>query len=441
MGIALRELVLRFADDPAWVQGMASELTAAIHRELPQLGADEELARDTYDSTASVIRLFIDSVRHGQSLTDVQPPAAAAALARELVRRGLPIDDLLRAYHIGHAKFFERWVADVRGVLDDPEDVASAVEEAAASTFAFVRALDGGLVRRWAQERDRWIRTAAAAQAETVRSLLAGDERDPATAGAEIGYDLSHSHTAFVVCDPGPTAGRVGDPGRLERAAAAVADAMRGRDRLIVPLRAGIAAGWVDGGDPTLPTGRRQSRQSFAATLVAIGLPAAGLQGFRASHRQALDALRVARLSGRHAGSVVSYATTAVAALASADLERARAFVSAELGSVAGDDDEARRLAGTLFAYLEEGLSPRATARRLGVHENTVVNRVRAVERRLGHPIKPRIAELLVAARLVPLLRSTPPPAPGAPGKSSDRPRAPADHGPVRSDDKGDPIA
>jgi PucR C-terminal helix-turn-helix domain/GGDEF-like domain len=404
MAVTLRDLVLRLSADPAWAETIASELTAAIHRELPQLRADDELARDTYASTASVVALFIDRVGRDASLTSVEPPDAAIAFARELVRRGLPLDDLLRSYHIGQARFFDRWVAEVRTILEDPADVAQAVEQAAAATFAFVRALDSGLVRRWATERERWVRTTAAAQADTVRALLAGDEQNAVVAGGTLGYNLAHVHTAFVVWEPDSPAATLSDPGRLERAATAVADALGGRGRLIVPLRGSLAAGWVDAGDSSALTGGRLPRQTIAGTLVAVGSSGAGLEGFRRSHQEALDARRVARLSGRRAGSVVSYTATAVAALASSDLDRARTFVAAELGSIAADDDEARRLAGTLLVYLEEGLSPRRTARRLGVHENTVTNRVKAIEDRLGRPVKSRMTELLVALRLAPLL-------------------------------------
>jgi DNA-binding PucR family transcriptional regulator len=64
------------------------------------------------------------------------------------------------------------------------------------------------------------------------------------------------------------------------------------------------------------------------------------------------------------------------------------------------DVDDAVRLAATLRIYLEERASWRRTAQRLGVHENTIKNRVRAAEERLGHPIDTRTAEMLVALRL-----------------------------------------
>jgi DNA-binding PucR family transcriptional regulator len=404
MAVVLRDLVLRLAGEPGWTDQIAAELTAAIHRELPQLQADEELSRGTYASTAAVVALFVDHIRRGAPLTAAEPPEAAVEFARELVRRGLPLDALLRSYHIGHATFFARWTSDVRAALADPGDVAQVVEEAAVATFAFVQALDGGLVRRWADERERWVRSTAAARAETVRALLAGEAHDAAAAERDLGYALAHAHTAFVVWEP-EAAGAPADPGGLERAASAVADALRGRDRLVVPLQGRLVAGWVDRAEAAAAAEALRGHAALAGVLVALGSPAAGIDGFRRSHEEALDARRVAGLSGRRAGAVVSYASSAVAAMASADLDRARAFVQAELGSLAGDDDESRRLAATLRAYLEEGLSPRRTARRLGVHENTVGNRLRAIEERVGHPVRPRMTELLVALRLAPLVR------------------------------------
>ena len=399
MAVSVRDLLLRFAGDPQWTRSMALELTSAIQRELPELRADEDLSRETLDSTVSVIALFVERIRSEAPVTAVEPPEAAIAFARDLVQRGLPLDRLLRSYHIGQAAFFERWSIDVRSALDDPADVAQAIQEVAGLTFAFVQALDSGLVRRWTEERERWVRSSAAVQADTVRALLAGELTDERSAAQALGYDLGHEHTAFVVWrhdGHGLT-----PPAGLDRAASAIADALHGRGRLVLPLQGNLYAGWVDGAENSVLADLRIPDGASAA----LGTRAAGLAGFRRSHRDALDARRVARLSGRARGSVVAYPQVAVAALASLDVERARDFVDATLGPLAGGDDTARRLAATLRAYLEEGMSPRRTARRLGVHENTVTNRVRTSERLIGAPPRERATELLVAFRLLALTR------------------------------------
>jgi DNA-binding PucR family transcriptional regulator len=118
-----------------------------------------------------------------------------------------------------------------------------------------------------------------------------------------------------------------------------------------------------------------------------------------------MHARRIAQLTRRRPGSVTRWTDVALAAVASADLELAQQFVASELGPLVRDDDQTARLAATLRVYLEEQMSPRRAAQRLGVHENTIANRIRAVREQLGHPIEDRACELQVALRLVALAR------------------------------------
>ena len=117
-----------------------------------------------------------------------------------------------------------------------------------------------------------------------------------------------------------------------------------------------------------------------------------------------MQAHRVAMLCGPGSGAVSTYRDLALPALASADPEHAVRFCRQELGSLLDADERSRRLRETVLIYLESSGSPRRAARRLGVHENTVVNHVHAAEEVLGHPLGERPAELIVALRLVPLV-------------------------------------
>jgi DNA-binding PucR family transcriptional regulator len=92
------------------------------------------------------------------------------------------------------------------------------------------------------------------------------------------------------------------------------------------------------------------------------------------------------------------------AALVAGDLERARRFVRAELGALAAGDDETTRLRATLKVYLEESGSRVATARRLGVHPNTVANRVQSCREVLARDLTERRVQLEVALALAQLL-------------------------------------
>ena len=94
------------------------------------------------------------------------------------------------------------------------------------------------------------------------------------------------------------------------------------------------------------------------------------------------------------------YAAVELAALCTADLEACRRFVRTNLGPLAVADDESRRLVATLRVFFAEGSNYRATARRLGIHHNTVIYRITQAEKLLGHPLSEGRVQLEVALDL-----------------------------------------
>ena len=85
-------------------------------------------------------------------------------------------------------------------------------------------------------------------------------------------------------------------------------------------------------------------------------------------------------MAGRGEGSITRYRDISLRALATANVDQARAFVACELGALAARDDTTRRLAATVRTYLDENGSRARTAKRLNVHENTVSYRLRQAE-------------------------------------------------------------
>lgn len=402
---ALRRLGAQLAADPAWMRAASREIAEAVLRELPRLRDDEELRATTFAGADSNVRQIIEILRAGADPSEAAPPPTAIEHAYEYVHRGVPVDLLLRAYQVGQARFIQVLSTAVRDAIDDPDAVAAALEEVAATTLAYINAVIGDLIKRYALERDRWVRSAAAVRAQTVRTVLAGEPIDLDTAEQRLGYTLRRAHLGFVVWSPPQSAG-IADMGALERAAAEFAGELSGSGRLIVPFGTQLIAGWVGGFDGSVPRTIPQVDVGVAPEARgAIGSPGTGIEGFGRSHREAMHARRVAELTGRRPGSVVAYRDVALTALASADLEHARDFVRRQLGALAGDDDDILRLAGTLRVYLEERSSPTRTAERLGVHANTVANRIRAAQDLLGGSIEDSVSELLVALRLAPMVR------------------------------------
>jgi hypothetical protein len=383
--------IAEFGRDPEWLRGVSSAIAEAIHDEL---GVDPDLRPTTQATAESVVRLFAEMVARDQRPEEVQPPPETAEYVREFVMRGVPLDTLVRAYHVGHATFFERWAGALRERIDDPARLATVIEEGAVWTFRYLQALTRDLIGRYADERERWVRSAASLRSETVRALLAGEDVELASASGRLRYELEREHLAFVVWADELDH----DLGALERQASEVASSLGASRPLLVPLGGRLIAGWVESSDGAAAV--------EAPALAALGEPGAGIDGFRRSHGQAMSARRVARLASAPPGTVTRFADVAITALATVDEHAAREFVAAELGDLAGDE-----LAATLRAYLENHASPRRTAGRLGVHENTVKNRVRAIEDLRGRPADQRVAETLLALRLADVLG----PLPGGP--------------------------
>lgn len=401
----MRDLIVRFTADPSWLPSASRDITDAIHAELPDVDADPELRSSTYVSVNEILRLIVELSRSNLPPDEAVLPPAAVDYAREFVRRGLPLDSLLRAYQVGHATFFRGWCEKAHAEVSDPDELVEAIELGANWTFDYIETLTGGVVLRYGEERERWVRSAAAVRGQVVDSLLRGEPVDIGASSQRLGYELNRNHQAFAVWTDGWEKGGEQAFVMLERAALEMVEALGATAPLLVPRARLCLVGWVGWrGDGKFQfESLRLDSRAVPEALAAFGSPGRGVPGFSRSHREAMYARKVAQLTRRRAGSITRYDDVALAALASADVEQARGFVANELGQLTAGDDHSRRLSGTLRVYLEENMSPLRASQRLSVHENTITNRVRAAQELLPRPIEDRWPELLVALRLIKL--------------------------------------
>jgi DNA-binding PucR family transcriptional regulator len=405
----MRELILGFTENPEWLPSVSQDITEAIHAELADVDADPELRASTYASADSVLRLIVDLARTGRPPSEAVPPPAAVDYAREFVRRGLPVDLLLRAYHIGQARFFRRWATKAHETITDPDELTEAVELGANWTFDYVDKLSDGLVQRYGEERERWVRSAAAVRSQVLDALLEGEPVDAQRASSRLGYELGRNHLAFAIWSDAPHDRGDIALAMIERAALQLVSSLGMAAPLLVPRARLCLAGWIGSRGDDHVVGLEHGQvdiRSFPTVLAAFGSPGVGVAGFARSHREAFHARRIVQLTQQRAGTVTHYDTVALAALASTEVRDAREFVRAELGQLLADDDQSVRLSATLRVYLEENMSPSRASRRLGVHEHTITNRVRAAQELLPRPIEQRACELQVALRLIRLAQS-----------------------------------
>lgn len=396
-------LVASLVADPAWFDAVVDTVTEAIHRRVPDLGGDADLQRATRESVADNLRLFGAIGERRVDPARIDLPALAVEYARRLAHRGVPLDALLRTYQTAHATVWHIWVGLVRERLDDPALVGQALAESAEAMFAFIELLSDRARDVFHEERERWTRSSAAVRAETVRALLDGGAIDLTTAGGRLRYDLRRHHVAVVAWPAGREDATQGSA-TLERALMAALTGLGTGTPLVVALEGAAAFGWVGSSaapdEPAL-LAAIAARAGHGPRL-AIGTAGRDLDGFRRSHREALHARRVAELHGGDR-AVWPYGEIAVEALASVELDGARALVRRRLGPLLAlpDRDELLR---TAHVHLEEQSRPRRAALRLDLHENTVANRVRRIERALGHPLDAHPTEILLACRLAPLV-------------------------------------
>jgi hypothetical protein len=369
------------------VDGIVEELLARSAREVQRWSAaarpellepQRRLARDS-------IQAEIRALRDGRLPSELT--AADAEFAHEAARIGAPVSSLSWGFRASHQRQWEQWFELVESHEQDPGRRREMLARGSAFFFAYTDRMVQMVTEEYARERERLLRSTEQRRFHLVRELLDGTPVD----SASLGYDLGAWHLGIVVW--GPAAGEA-----VQALAAAL-----GRRLLLVGVVEDTYWAWihfldtpgpadVDGAARLLPKGRAR---------LAFGGAHQGPTGFRQTHREARDAHRVALGSD---GEVTRYEEVALVVLAARDEEAARAFLACELRGLEGSDVRTWRLRQTLATYLACGLNAAATAHRLGVHEQTVTNRLRAIEERTGRVVLERHAELATALRLRGLL-------------------------------------
>jgi DNA-binding PucR family transcriptional regulator len=378
---------------------LAQEMADLLIASIPELGraGDEDFRAGLLLSCESNVTAIWNQLLSRAPLESIAPPAEAIAWSHELVHRGVALPALLRAYRLGHG-LAERRLEEAAGELEiEPEIRWRVLARISHHLFAYIDAVCTDLVDDYEQERAQWIRGAAAARAELVTAIVERQPVDARAAGEKLRYDVSRRHVALIVWGEPPRAGRAA--GSLESETAKLAAALGGGPVLTVPIGERVIWAWTSGdrlSDDPSSVGHRMGE----GVRAAIGSCRNGLAGMADSHDEARVARRVAELRAVRPGTVVGYRAADLTALLTADPFEAVRFAETELGDLLASTDSAALLRATVRVYLEENLSHVRAARRLGIHQNTVVYRVKRTEALLGHPIQQRRLRLEVALQL-----------------------------------------
>jgi DNA-binding PucR family transcriptional regulator len=374
---------------------LAHEMAEHLYAAVPELAAleDDEIMAELVASAEANIRQVLWLFKRGAGVDEVTLPPEAASFMRGNVRRGIPLPAELRGYRLGHAWLWDRWMRALQDRLHDPEELIAAQELSSALIFAYVDRVSDVLVEEYGTERERMMRGASHLRAETVRAILAGEPVDEETLHGRLGYDVRRRHVAMRVSST------TSEVRGLERAAREAAAAVATGDPLIVASGAASLDVWAGSYD-AVETTALEVYEPPEGIRVAFGRPARGLAGFRRSHREAVQAARIASLARDRERHVIGYGEVELVSLLASDLPRAREFVASRLGPLATAGEASQRLRDTLRAFLASGGRSLRAAKELYVHQNTVTYRVKRAEELLGRRVTDEPIELMCALML-----------------------------------------
>jgi DNA-binding PucR family transcriptional regulator len=387
------ELVSRIArgilDEPA---GLMDQVQAAVSAAADEpLRTEPTLAAEVAASTRSNVLHWAAGIARdpgGRVPANLTP--AVLGIAREAFRRGIE-QTVYTTYHAGQNAVQAYWMRTAFALSADPAVLREVLETGSESVAGFVEDMVAALSEQLRRERADLARSSHARRFEVVSLIL---ESAPITAGrasTQLGYDLRRRHTAAVLwTDP-----RHPDQAALAAVAEALGPATRARQVLTVIASSSSVWAWLATAADTAAAVIAAATGQQPAVRIAVGPAAAGADGFRRSH---FDAVATQRLMSRRPDlRVARFADVQLVALALQDEQRAREFVARTLGKLADADGELR---DTLCVYIGEQFSAARTARALYTHRNTILNRLQRAERLLPLPLAGHGLEIGVALEI-----------------------------------------
>lgn len=329
----------------------------------------------------------------------IEIPEPCLELSRSFVRRGYPLELLLRQYRRGHAELsgiLEATLGDESGL--EGEELAQARALGQAILFAYDDQLTAAVHDEFVAEEVRWAQSPAGMRAKTIEEVLAGECPDTGRASKALGYELDQYHLGVIAF--GDRDGDRIDEASLDAAIEALAVAAGAESMVTLSAGRSVTFGWLGfASDPDLSSTSIEVAVPDDVSLV-VGGPCPGLEGFSRAHEDAQATRRLAKVRADAKGRVLVWSEVASLGLLMADEGAARRFVAEQLGPLNADAPAAERLRGTLNVLFRENDSLTRTAEAMGVHSNTVAYRLRQAEELLGRSVREGRFELEAALKV-----------------------------------------
>lgn len=315
-------------------------------------------------------------------------PTILLSQARLAARNRVSLDIVLRRYFAGYTLLgdFLFRVAEESGLQGE------SLQQVSREQAALFDRLISAVTEEYARERKTRLGSAGRRRAERVERLLDGELLDVSA----IPYDFDARHLGAIAVGPG--------------AAEAVRELAGALDRRLLLIRRSERTvwAWFGGRQSTDPADveRSHARAPVQGVTLALGEPGWRLAGWRLTHRQARAALPIAL---RGSEEVARYGDVALLASMLQDDLLVTSLRELYLSPLDKERDGGEIARQTLRAYFAVGRNVSSAAGLLGVARNTVANRIRVLEEKLGRQLGSCAVELEAALRLEELREVCPP--------------------------------
>lgn len=311
------------------------------------------------------------------------------AVVRDGIRRGLEDAAIVDVYRLAQNVAWRSWMRLAFELTSDPAEMRELLEVSERSITSFLSTTISALYHEIRAERDELSRGTHAKRLETVALILDGAALPRRHAEKQLGYLLGQCHTAAVVWGDGPSVNLA----EVDRAADALLETVAGRRSLSVLASSASRWVWLPGADGSDLTGIETALDDLPGVRIAVGPTAAGIEGFRRSH---LDAITTQRTMMRLGSPqrIARFTDVELIALITADPEQAGRFIRHTLGGFESADAELQR---TVLAFLHRQCNASRTAAHLFIHRNTLLRRLARADELLPQPLADTSVNVAVA--------------------------------------------
>jgi hypothetical protein len=408
---------------PDWVKALAGDFDVdelveiiigrCLSIAFPNQAHDDDF-RDYLTASTRANAHCLRSVIAGEIALEDVYLETVLSFAKVQAQLRIPQKSMQRSYRISFFTMWEAWSAHLRRVIADRDvdrDEAALAQQLLTQTIlGYQDFVASQVAETYTRDYEALNRSRAHMRRSLVKDILRDETGVLSGSDAAIlSYDLASRHIAVLL----PTIAE----GAATQLAIGLRAAVSCQHSLVYPLTLSSTVVWLG----RIGEWKRAVLDALDAVLIEAGVPAtvgephAGIDGFRTTLTEAMDAERIRAAWDRPgAPSVVHHGDVGLEILLMRDPQHARKFVERELGPLATDTVEASRLRETLEASFRFG-SHVAAAEHLQLHEHTVRNRLHKAEELLGHTLSERRTELQVAARLIRLLSNTEQVSPSSP--------------------------